>query len=195
MHREDYGDYVIGFDEDWKAAHRLRPLEYDVRAKLAPHHCRAMTKYANTCDGLISSPTPLKPRDFDVVWELLPYLKEKLGYTLQPLAKQIGDMSHEWVTKPLIDEREWRYIPENSRKNLFSVENYDAKTMKALKKLSEPMHDLHLRFRLAEVSIVIVVTDAERQQLVAKYPDLDGKIRLWDELQKPKADGRKLRLA
>jgi hypothetical protein len=196
MHRDDYGNYVIGFGSGWQNAQRLKPLKYvtdqdKVTPLLKPHHCRALTKCygVDTSDGLIRfPPTKLRPKDFDGVWHILPYLKEKLGHTLQRLPKPRGDRSHVWLTKYLKDELEWRYIPENHREALFSVVDYDTKTMDMLGRLSLATHDSHLGFTHADVSIIIVVTDAERQELAAMFPQLDGKIRIWDEFSKPRED-------
>jgi hypothetical protein len=57
-----------------------------------------------------------------------------------------------------------------------------------LGRLSLATHDSHLGFTHADVSIIIVVTDAERQELAAMFPQLDGKIRIWDEFSKPRED-------
>jgi len=196
MHRDDYGDYVIGFDNSWESAARLRRLRYvteedNARLLLEPHHCRALTKcgQVDTSTGLIHfHPTKLVPEDFDGVWDLLPYLKENLGHTLQRLPAPRGDRSHIWLTKVLEDELEWRYIPDKHRDILFSVVDYDSRTMDELSGVSQGTHDSHLTFDLADVAIVIVKTDEERQQLTAQYPPLAGKIRIWDELPPPVED-------
>jgi hypothetical protein len=87
--------------------------------------------------------------------------------------------------KYLKEEHEWRYIPEKHRDHLFSVVDYDAKTMEELGEFSKATHDAHLAFDHTEVSIVIVATDAERQALATTHPKLNGKIKIWDELLKP----------
>ncbi len=190
MHRDDYGNYVIGFHGSWDAAQRLKPLKYEDKATslLNQHHCRALTK----CDDVDVTghfhPTKLKPEDFDGVWEILPYLKENVGFTFQRRLKPLEDRRHNPHCKDLENEREWRYIPEKHRGNLFTVEDYDVTTMDALDKLSEVTRDSYLKFDHSDVSVIVVITDAERQQLAAKHPKLDGKIRIWDELPKPRAE-------
>ena len=196
MHRNDYGDYVIGFDSTWESTARLRPLRYvteedKARPLLEPHHCRALTKCGglDASTGLIHFPaTKLVPKDFDGVWDLLPYLKENLGHTLQRLRVARGDRSHVWLTKYLKDEREWRYIPDNHHDILFSVVDYDTRTRNELSEVSQTTHDSHLAFDLADVAIVIVQTDEERRQLAAQYPPLAEKIRIWSELPPPVED-------
>lgn len=195
MHRDDYGDYVIGFSEKWEALRWLHPLRYvteeQAKSLLKPEHCRALTKCGglDTSDGTMHfPPTKLQPTDFDGVWDTLPYLKEHLGHTLQRRPAPRGDKSHVWQTKYLKDEREWRYVPEAHRKALFSVVDYDTKTMETLGAFSLATHDSHLQFELDDVAIVIVTTDDERRQLATQYPPLAQKIRIWDELPPPVED-------
>jgi hypothetical protein len=195
MHRQDYGDYVIGFDRQSHVGQRLKPLRYVTEQDraiplLTPQQCRALTRCSevDTTGGLIHyPPTKLNREDLEGVWDILPYLKENLGFTFQRMREARGDRTHRPHGKELADEHEWRYIPEKHRDDLFSVVDYDTRTMKALEKLSDATHDSHLIFDHAEVSIIIVCTDAERQQLAATYPKLGSKIRIWDELPKARS--------
>ena len=130
-------------------------------------------------------PAKLVAEDFEGVWDILPYLKEKLGHTLQRLPKQRGDKKHIWLTKDLKDEREWRYIPETHRNALFFVGDYDFRTMDELSVISKAAHDSHLKFDLDEVSIIILKSDEERRQFSTEFPSLAERIRIWDELPPP----------
>lgn len=193
MHRDDYGDYVIGFDADWKSAAQLRQLQYvtaDEKSTslLDEHHCRALVKCGDldVSNGVTHfTPAKLVPEDFDGVWDVLPYLKENLGHTLQRLPKQRGDKKHIWLTKYLKDEREWRYIPERHRNSLFSVRDYDFRTMDELGAFSESAHDSHLKFEIEEVSIIILKTDEERLRFSDEFPQLADKVKIWEELPPP----------
>lgn len=191
MHRDDYGEYVIGFHENWSELPRLQRLRYvndkESQSFFAPEYRRAMTRCGDldTSGGMMHfRPSKLRKNDFDGVWSELPYLKERLGATLQRTFSYRQNYDHTWLIKYLSDEREWRFIPEKHRNTLFSVTDYDAVTMAELGQTSESTHDSHLTFDLGDVKTVILKTDEERRKLSELYPPLTGKIKIWDELPK-----------
>jgi hypothetical protein len=152
---------------------------------LTPQQRRAFQVTGGMVDeGSISHflPGRLDPLQFDGMWGELPYLKEKIGFTLQRRVKPRLNMTHNWLLKGLGREDEWRYIPAKYRNSLFLLQNHDAWTMNYLFRESEKTHDSHLRFKPSDVAIVIVKTAGEREQLAVEFPELADKLRIWSDL-------------
>ena len=180
----------------------MSPIQYIVGANsslLTPQQRRAFHVVGGTVvEGNIIHllPGKLDPLQFDGTWERLPYLKENIGFTRQRRAKPRPNMTHTWHYKGLELEDEWRYIPEEFRDSLFSLQNDDAWTMNYLFRESEKTHGSHLRFKPSDVAIVIVKTAEKREQLAAQFPEHADKIRIWSDFPRRqskrfKSDGRR----
>lgn len=184
-HREDYGDYVISFDKDWAGADQLNPLLYvNDQGPLArsafEKFKRELTKSGEietTDDKMFFHPKLLDKVALAEIWHFLPYLKATLGHTLQPRSD-----GHIRLIKDLDDEMEWRYVPNKHKDALYSTQDYDRRTMDFLANLSEGTKDSFLTFGCDEVDSVIVVSEAERTELLNTFPGLADKIRLWNEI-------------
>jgi Putative abortive phage resistance protein AbiGi, antitoxin len=199
MHRADYGGYVISFDKSSELAKSLTPLIYVnedgplakmIRAKHG-HHLSRFEETETTPDNVVHCrPTVLVRDKLRGLWEFLPYLKSSLGHTLQrrPPPKNGGEHDYMpkydylWTTKYLEEEFEWRYVPPKHRDALYCFEDYDRWSIGKLDELSQATNDSFLKFSQAEVAAVVVVTDAERTELVGIHPDFAGKVKTWNEL-------------
>ncbi|MDF9828608.1 hypothetical protein M2447_002735 [Ereboglobus sp. PH5-10] len=196
MHREDYGDYVISFDKSWKGTDSITPLLYlnengPLAKIITEKYTREITK-SGTCknvDGkLFYEPRLLEKAKLDDIWPFLPYFKATLGHTLRKKTDEQKahdprpEYDHIWLTKPLEDEMEWRYVPDKHRDALYTVRDYEPKTMAALDKLNENTKDSFLKFDLADVKTVIVPTEGDRAAILNGFSALAGKVRLWSEI-------------
>jgi hypothetical protein len=132
MHRADYGHYVISFDKASDLAKHLTPVIYVnedgplaemIRVKYSNHLRRFGQAVATPHDVTHFEATALDRDPLGELRTFLPYLKSALGYTLQrrpPLQngreyERMPGYDHEWVTKRLEEEFEWRYVPPKHR--------------------------------------------------------------------------------
>lgn len=205
MHRADYGEYVISFDKSSDLAKKLTPLIYvndegPMAEIIRSKYGKALLRFGaaeKLPDGVARfTPAPLIADELKGLWDFLPYLKATLGHTLQRRPPPANGTEHEkmpgydhgWATKFLEEEFEWRFVPPKYKDALYCLTDYSRWEMAKLDVLSKATMDSFLTFQKAEIEMIVVKTDMERDEIAGIYPELPGRIKTWSELPEQDED-------
>lgn len=169
-HRRAYGRYAIGLSKDWGRAKGLTPLLYlsegsPLTIALSKQH-RAITK------------STLDFKDFGEVWPLLPYLKPVFGAF--PDACTSG-RDYTGI-KHFDQEMEWRFVPQNHLKDIFSTRLYDWDARDRSKLLNVKTETTKLTFDISDIERIVVPTPRQKRELSTMYSALRRKIKTWKDI-------------
>lgn len=155
-HIENYGCYGIGLSKEWAIRNRLNPVLYvQSQSAIAENYyslmqCLQQKEWAGEIDKT--------PRRMGL--EIVRHIKNYEG-----ILRRNG-------TDRFSDEREWRYVPEESNKYApcYTADEFAKRTAATANAM---LDGLHLAFRPNDVSYIIISSDDEIQDFWAHLSTRD----------------------
>lgn len=153
-----YGDYGIGLNKSWASKNGLNPVVYIDYNSFTGTGLRKSVEYFIKSRSSISK-VPLSHSDINELLQIALYAKNYQG-------ELIIDGKVENKKYKFYDEREWRFVPQESDiKNseiLLDILEYEANK----KYYNSALKDCFLNFSLKDISYIIVNLESEIEHIV-----------------------------
>lgn len=182
-HLEWYGFYGIGFKKEWGIQNKLQPLIYiNEKSNLKADFKKVFNLAINMIDGKTTKKEDL----------FCNYLLHQLMYYKPCYSKFRNRNTNKEENKCLVDENEWRYIPDVSK--IKDVEQiYINKNHNPLNDLSDAIEtekSICLKYSVDDVKYIIVKTTSDYEILIKEIENIEdenfnkmkliSKIIVWD---------------
>lgn len=155
LHTNHFGNYGLGFKKTWGIKKKISPVSYIHHNSVASNTIDKVITTVNSSS--VGSSTSLITN----LGEIVKFLKPYTGHY------QKGKRFKREIT--YYDEREWRYIPNNKKYQVFPFNNANQKTIKYLNK---ELQKKSLKFNYSDIKYIIVDKDDDKLILSNLFDNL-----------------------